>query len=158
MRFKRRIEGKTDYKARLNLLKSGKNRVVFRKTNKYIIGQYIKSIEAKDHVIIGITSKEILKYEWPKALTGSLKSLPASYLTGFLLGKKIIDKGYKDGIADIGLYKSIAKSRAYSFLKGVADAGVKIKVEGKMFPDDKRIREKIGGFNKIKEIIENKFI
>jgi len=34
---RRRREGKTDYKARLNLLKSGLPRVIIRKTNNYII-------------------------------------------------------------------------------------------------------------------------
>ena len=95
MMKRRKQEKKTDYKARLNMLKSGKGRIVFRKTKRYIIGQYIKSEEAKDSVIIGLTSKELLKYGWPASLEGSLKSLPACYLAGFLLGKKILDKEEK---------------------------------------------------------------
>ena len=41
---KRRYEGKTDYKARFFLLKSGKPRVVFRKTNRYLLGTKFASI------------------------------------------------------------------------------------------------------------------
>jgi len=161
---KRRKEGKTDYKARLKMLKSGKPRIVFRKTNKQIIGQYVKSKEARDYVVIGVTSKELLKYGWPKNCEGSLKSIPASYLTGYLLGKKIMDRNGEEAIFDIGLYRSIAKSRIYSFLKGVVDAGVKIKYKEEMFPDKSRIEGKhmkkpiAENFNKIKENIDKKFV
>jgi len=158
---RRRREGKTDYKARINLLRSGKARIVFRKTNRYVIGQYIKSKEAKDYVVVGLTSKKLLKYGWPQSALGSLKSLPACYLTGFLLGKKILDKGKEEGIFDIGLLRSIAGSRVYSFLKGVVDAGVKVGYKEEMFPEKERIegkhlKSKID-VNKIKENIEGKF-
>ena len=159
MKAKRRTRGKTDYKARIKLLKSRKGRIIFRKTNKYIIGQYIKSKEAKDYVVLGVTSKNLLNYGWPESSKGSLKSLPACYLTGFLLGNKILDKDEKEGIFDLGLLWSIPKSRAYAFLNGVSDSGVKIKVEEKMFPQEGRIK-KISvaeiDFNKIKKKIEGK--
>jgi len=161
---KRRIKGKTDYKARINLLKSGKGRIVFRKTNRYIIGQYVESKEAKDKVIVGVNSKELLKYGWPKEATGSLKSLPASYLSGFLLGKKISKKDITEGIFDIGLHRSLKKSRIYSFLKGVIDADIKIKSKEELFPDEKKLRgehmkykEKLD-FDKIKQNIEEKLV
>jgi len=162
---KRRREGKTDYKAKLKLLESGENRIIFRKTNRYIIGGYIKSSEAKDYVIIGLTSKELLKYGWPESLVGSLKSVPASYLTGYLLGKKIIDKDDKvKAIFDLGLIRSIPKSRAYSFLKGVVDSGIEMKYKEKMLPDETRIKGRhlknsiAENFNKIKENIDKKFV
>tara|TARA_Y100000310_G_C20674885_1_gene812425 strand:+ start:1442 stop:1915 length:474 start_codon:yes stop_codon:yes gene_type:complete len=153
MKNKRRIKGNTDYKARINLLKSGKARIVFRKTNKYIIGQYIKSKEAKDSVVLGVTSKNLLEYGWPESKLGSLKSLTASYLTGFLLGNKILKTDEVEGIFDLGLLRSIAKSRPYAFLKGVFDSGVKIKVEGKMFPDEEKLKKENVDFDKIKENI-----
>lgn len=159
------MENKTDYKARLKLLNSGRNRIVFRKTARYIIGQYVKSGEAKDYVILGLTSKELLKYGWPQSLQGSLKSIPASYLTGFLLGKKILDKEEKpEAIFDIGLLRSIPKSRIYSFLKGVADSGINLKYKEEMIPDENRIKGRhlknsiAENFNKIKENIEKKFV
>ncbi len=163
VRKRRRREGKTDYKARINLLRSGKDRIVFRKTNRYVIGQYIKSEEAKDYVLVGLTSKQLLEYGWPQSSRGSLKSLPACYLTGFLLGKKILDK-YGEGtesIFDIGLLRSIVKSRVYSFLKGVVDAGIKVNYKEDMFPEKERLegkylKSKIE-VNKIKENIEGKF-
>ena len=89
---RRRREAKTDYVKRIKLLKSGKPRVVMRKTNKYINVQYVVSKEAKDDVKIGLSSKNLLRLGWPKEAAGSLKSLTASYLTGYLIGKEIIKK------------------------------------------------------------------
>ena len=135
---RRRLQGKTDYKARLVMLKSGIARVVFRKTNRYIIGQFIKSKEAKDFISVGLDSRELVAFGWPKS--PSIKSLPAAYLTGFLLGKKVIDKeGKTRAIFDLGLMRSIPKSREYAFLKGVIDSGVEISGDKKMFPEESRL-------------------
>ena len=41
---KRRRQNRTDYKARIALLKSEKPRVVVRKTNRYILSQLISQI------------------------------------------------------------------------------------------------------------------
>jgi len=51
---RRRKEHKTDYAKRIKLLKGGSPRVVFRKTNKYIISQYVKSKNAQDKIDEGI--------------------------------------------------------------------------------------------------------
>jgi len=141
--YKRKKQGKTDYKNRLGLLKSGLARIVIRKTNKYIIVQYIKSKEARDKIIVGVSSKDLLKNGWAKELEGSLKSVPASYLTGYLAGKKILEKS-KDAsaILDLGLQRNITGSRIYSALKGVIDAGVKINCDKKVFPSEDRIAGK----------------
>jgi len=148
---RRRRESKTDYRLRIELLKSDKPRIVFRKTNRYVIGQCIESENAQDITRVGITSKELLKYGWPKENLGSLKSIPACYLTGFLLGKKILKKGKQECILDIGMIRSIKKSRVYAFLKGVVDSGVKMNVEKEVFPDEKRIK---GEHTKVKDIFE----
>ena len=42
IRKRRRRENKTDYKMRINLLKSQIQRIVFRKSNRYIIGQVVE--------------------------------------------------------------------------------------------------------------------
>lgn len=160
--MKRRREGKTDYKARVGLLMGEKGRVVFRKTNRYITGQYIESKEARDKIIVGVNSKELLNYDWPKSNMGSLKSIPACYFTGFLLGKKMLDKEIKNGIFDIGLNRNVKKSKIYGFLKGVVDSGIKINCKEEVFPEEKRLR---GGnskaklnFEEIKKNIEKKFV
>ena len=158
---RRRLKGKTDYKARIGLLKSDINRIVFRKSNRYIIGQYVESEEAKDKVKVGVTSKQLLEYGWPESNTGSLKTISACYLTGFLLGKKILDKSENKAILDISLIRKIKKSRPYAFLKGAIDAGVEIKTKKEVFPDEKRIlgehmKNKVDT-NQIKQNILDKF-
>ena len=137
---KRRKEHKTDYLKRLKLLKSGKPRIVFRRTNRYLISQYIKSKEAKDKVILGVDSKELQTYGFPENSKGSLKSIPASYLTGLLTGKKIISKKLETPIVDFGMLRTIHKTRVYAFLKGLIDAGIKIKCPKDAFPEENKIK------------------
>ena len=69
---KRRKEAKTDYGKRIKLLKSSSPRIVFRKTNKYVIIQYVISKEAKDEIEFGITSK-INKIWVAKRISGKFK-------------------------------------------------------------------------------------
>lgn len=162
MKKLRRQQAKTDYKARETMLHGEKPRIVFRKTNKYIIGQEIKSKEAKDFVVLGVISNELANYGWPKTASGSLKSIPAAYLTGFLLGKKMIDKDEKaEVIFDLGLIRNVKGSRAYAFLKGVVDSGVEINADKKVFPDESRIlgrhMKSAVELGKIKSAIEKKF-
>jgi large subunit ribosomal protein L18 len=139
---RRRIEGKTDYGKRLNLLKGEKPRVVFRKTNKYVICQYILSKEAKDFVDLGITSKQLLKYGWPEKFSGSLKSITASYLTGYLMGTKIKKENKEIPIIDFGMLKTLHKTKLFAFLKGMIDAGIKISCKKEAFPEEDRIKGK----------------
>ena len=134
---RRRSEGKTNYQARIKMLKGGIPRIVFRKTNRYITAQYVTSREAQDKVEEGASSKDLLNYGWPKEASGSLKSISASYLTGLLLGKKIAGK---EAIIDLGMIRNVHKSRAYAFLKGLVDSGIKISQKEGIFPDEKRIK------------------
>mgnify|MGYP001607800065 CR=1 FL=1 len=134
---RRRRERKTDYKNRFNILKSGIPRTVFRKTNRYIIGQLVESKEAKDRVVINVNSKELLKFGW--LWHGSLKSIPAAYLAGRLFAKRAISKGYKNAILDLGLLSDVKKSRIYAFVKGVQDSGVSLRVKEKHYPNEERI-------------------
>ena len=159
---RRRKENKTDYLKRFKLLKSGLPRIVFRKTNKYLIAQYVISEEAKDKTDTGITSKILLKYGWPENFKGSLKSTPASYFTGLLIGKKVIDNKKETPIADFGMLRVLSKSKVHAFLKGLVDSGVKIKCKEENFPKEDRIfgkhlkKDFSKIFNDIKTNIEKK--
>ncbi|MAG11114.1 50S ribosomal protein L18 [Candidatus Pacearchaeota archaeon] len=137
---RRRKEHKTNYGRRLKLLKSEKPRVIFRRTNKYIIAQYVKSKEAKDKVVWGINSKDLLKYGWPESKSGSLKSITAAYLIGYLIGKQIASKKLVNPIVDSGMVRTLHKTKVFAFLKGLKDAGVKIKCKDETFPSDDRIK------------------
>ncbi len=147
---RRRKEGKTDYKARLGLLKSDRPRVVVRKTNRYIIGEIITTDVAQDKVVVYVNSKELLSKGWPKELAGSLKSLSACYLTGYLLGKK---SKIKEGIFDIGLQRNVKKSRLFAFLKGLVDSGFNISYNEEVLPN-KEILTKNQRTGKLISVIE----
>jgi len=155
---KRRKEFKTDYGKRVKLLKSEKPRVVFRRTNRYIIAQYVESSEARDEIKIGVNSKQLLKFGWPEKNSGSLKSIPASYLTGYLIGKQIKNKKLETPIVDFGMLRTEHKTKPHAFLKGLVDAGIEIKTKEETFPEENRImgenlKEKID-IKKIKSSID----
>ncbi len=138
VKFRRRRVEKTDYKARLALLKSGLPRLAVRKTNRYVIAQIVKSKEAQDAVVCCANSKELLNYGW----SFSLKSIPAAYLTGFLLGTRAKKNKIKDVILDIGLQRSTKGSRIYAVLKGVIDAGLLAKYSEDVMPSKERLSGK----------------
>lgn len=136
----RRRKNKTNYSSRLKLLKSGGPRVVFRKTNRYIIAQYVVSEEAQDKIVLNINSKMLLKHGWPESAKGSLKSISASYLTGYLMGKKISEKKLETPIVDFGMIRTLHKTKVYGFLKGLIDSGIKVKCSEECFPEESRIK------------------
>lgn len=152
---RRRREAKTDYKTRFALLKSEKPRLVVRKTNCYILVQIIESDVAQDRVIVRANSIELLQKGWPKEKAGSLKSLPAAYLTGFLLVKKLKSK-LNEVVLDIGLQRNIQMGRLYAVLKGATDAGLKVVHSEKALPSIDRIEKNENLktiFEKVKENI-----
>lgn len=137
---RRRIENKTDYGKRIKLLKSEKPRLVFRKTNKYVISQYVVSEEAQDKIVFGINSKELSKYGWPESAKNGLKNLTASYLTGYLTAKKILKDKLEQPIVDFGMARVLHTSKLYAFLKGLIDGGLEINCKDEAFPSEDRIK------------------
>ncbi|MCR4323960.1 MAG: 50S ribosomal protein L18 [Nanoarchaeota archaeon] len=135
---RRRRENKTDYKLRKSLLKSSLPRIVIRRTNKFFIIQVVESFEAQDKVILGVTSKDLLKKGWNVKMQGSLKSIPAGYLSGILLAKKI-GKGKKKFIVDLGMARTLKGSRVFAVVKGLVDGGLDLNVNEKVFPSEDRL-------------------
>ena len=136
--YKRKKEGKTNYKKRLNYIKSGFPRLVVRPSLKHIQLQVVEFHEDGDKILFSTNSKELNKFGW-KAPTGNI---PAAYLTGLLCGSKIKSK-IKELIVDFGLNSVIVKSRLFAVLKGILDAGIKINVKGEVLPEQERISGKI---------------
>ena len=160
---KRRKQRKTDYGKRLKLLKSGLPRIAFRKTNKYVNSQYVESKEARDKVLLEVSSKKLLNYGWPKEQEGSLKTIPAAYLTGFLMGKKILKRKLPQKIIiDSGMIIMKNKTKPFAFIKGLIDSGINITCKEDAFPEEDRITGKSlkkdfsEKFNEIKLKIEEK--
>ena len=150
---RRRMEGKTDYQARFNLLKSGNSRFVVRKTNRYIIVQIAESEIAQDKIIARASSKELLEKGWPKEKEGSLKSLQAAYLTGFLLAKKV-SKIIKHAVLDSGINRNIHGSRIYAALNGALGGGLKIPHSDDALPSEERLKENTNLFKLMQSIKE----
>ncbi len=136
--YRRKREGKTNYKKRLNMLKSGKIRFVVRKSLNNLTVQLVEFSPKGDKVLASSHSRELEKYGW-KAIRSNL---PTAYLTGLLTGRKAVKKDIKEAILDAGFYSSIKGSKIYTAVKGALDAGLKINVDEKILPDEKRISGK----------------
>jgi len=76
--FRRRREGKTDYRQRQRLLRSRIPRAVVRMSSKNTYIQFIAYDEIGDKVLASASSKELTKFGW----TAPTGNLPAAYLTG----------------------------------------------------------------------------
>ncbi len=133
--FRRKREGRTNYKKRLTLLKSGKLRIIIRKTNKQIILQIAQYTPEGDKILCGVNSSSLAKHGW----NYSHKNLPACYLAGLLLGKKALSHKIKEAIFDAGLQTPVAGSRIYAALKGAVDAGLNVPVSEEVFPSQERL-------------------
>ena len=158
--YKRKRQGKTNYKKRLRLLISSNHRLVVRIFLKNISAQIIEHLPEGDKVIVSATAKELEKKGW-KYHKGNV---PSAYLTGLLIGKKAIEKGIKEAILDAGLKNPTKGSRIYACLKGAIDAGLDIAHSKEIFPDDSRIKgehiakykESLSDISKTFEEIKNK--
>ncbi len=134
--FRRRREGKTDYRSRRALVLSRLPRLVTRGTLKHTIVQIIKAETTGDQVIVSAHSRELVKtYGWKD----NCGNLPAAYLTGLLCGFRAVVHGVKKAVLDIGLRSPSRGVRVFAALKGVLDAGVMVPHSESMLPDDPRI-------------------
>jgi len=134
VRFRRRREGKTNYKKRLQFLKSKKLRFVVRISNKNCVCQVVKYSPEGDKTLITVRSNELKEYSY-KGNTGNRK---ATYLTGYLCAKKSQNK---KAILDMGLQHLHPKGRLYSALKGAVDGGMDIPHDEAVLPDTTMFEE-----------------
>ena len=135
--FRRRREGKTDYRARKALILSKLPRIVARGSLNHMTVQVVKAKIEGDEVLTSAHSKELTKkFGWK----GSCGNTPAAYLTGFLCGLKALEKGIKKAILDIGLKTPTKGSKVFAVLKGLLDAGVEVPHGEEKLPDESRIR------------------
>ncbi|UCE96211.1 MAG: 50S ribosomal protein L18 [Candidatus Bathyarchaeota archaeon] len=133
--YRRRREGKTDYKARKALIISRLPRLVTRASSKHTNVQIIEATPEGDKVIASANSQELRNYGWQAACG----NLPSAYLTGLLCGMRSIGKNVKKAVADIGLHQPTKGARIFASLKGAIDAGLEIPHNIKKLPDGKRL-------------------
>ncbi|KMZ71085.1 60S ribosomal protein L5-1 [Zostera marina] len=167
VKFKRRREGKTDYRARVRLINQDKNkyntpkyRFVVRFTNKDIVAQIISSSIAGDLVLASAFAHELPRY----GLKVGLTNYSAAYCTGLLLARRVLkilelDEEYEGNVEasgedyyvepsegrrpfrallDVGLIRTTTGNRVFGALKGALDGGLDIPHGEKRF----------AGFNK----------
>ena len=133
---RRRREGKTDYRKRLALLKSGETRIVVRRSLKQIRVQFIDYSEKGDKIVASAMGSDLKsQYQWNHATSNT----SAAYLTGLLAGKRAKEAGITQGVLDIGRQVPVKGSKIFAALKGVLDAGVQCYVSEEELPDEKRI-------------------
>ncbi|XP_059433878.1 large ribosomal subunit protein uL18 [Corylus avellana] len=162
VKFKRRREGKTDYRARIRLINQDKNkyntpkyRFVVRFTNKDITAQVISASIAGDLVLAAAYSHELPRY----GLEVGLTNYAAAYCTGLLLARRVLnllemDKEYEGNVEatgedysvepadsrrpfrallDVGLLRTTTGNRVFGALKGALDGGLDIPHSEKRF-------------------------
>lgn len=133
--FRRRREGKTDYHLRKKLISSRKLRLVVRRSLSNINLQLIESTIEGDRVMAHAGTSELKDFGW-KAGTGNM---PASYLAGYLVGKRATVKGLKYAILDLNRYKITKENRLLAAMKGAIDGGLEIPHDDKVLPKGDRI-------------------
>ncbi|KAI4356229.1 hypothetical protein L6164_000267 [Bauhinia variegata] len=173
VKFKRRREGKTDYRARIRLINQDKNkyntpkyRFVVRFTNKDIIAQVTSASIAGDIVLAAAYAHELPNF----GLKVGLTNYAAAYCTGLLLARRVLkilemDAEYEGNVEatgedfsvepaetrrpfrallDVGLIRTTTGNRVFGALKGALDGGLDIPHSDKRF----------AGFNKDKKELD----
>jgi len=136
VQYRRKREGKTDYNARLRLLRGNLPRFIIRRTLHNIIAQVATYEPSGDKIHSTVTSGELAKYGWK----GPGSNTPAAYLVGLLAGKKAVAKGVNVAISDIGMQSSVKSSVLYAVIKGANDAGLSVSVSDAVVPSAGRLR------------------
>ncbi|CDW60565.1 Ribosomal L18p and Ribosomal L18 c domain contain ing protein [Trichuris trichiura] len=164
VKFRRRRQGKTDYRARRYLVVQDKNkyntpkyRLVVRITNKDVVAQIAYAKVGGDVVLTSAYSHELPKYGVKVGLT----NYAAAYCTGLLLARRHLKKRNLDSVCkgveeatgkdynveseegqqgafrcflDVGLARTTTGSRVFGVMKGAVDGGLDIPHEHRRFP------------------------
>jgi len=115
------------------MLMSKRDFITINVSNENTQVQILKPEITGDRVVASAHSRFLLKDGWK----GSRKNIPASYLTGYLAGKKALSKGVDTAIVYTGTRKYT--QRIAAGVKGVVDAGVKVPSNEETFPPEERI-------------------
>ncbi len=134
--LRRSREEKTNYGRRRNLLMGRRDFITVQISNENTLVQIHKPEMSGDKVLSSAHSRYLLSKGWK----GSRKSISASYLTGYLAGKKALTHGVQNAVLYTGTRKYT--QRIAAALKGVIDAGVEIPADEETFPSTDRLTGK----------------
>lgn len=132
--FRRRREGKTDYRKRRGIIVGEKEFLTVSISGKYVYGQIHRASSNGDFTICSATSLSLAKIAGWK---GYSKNLPSAYLTGYLLGKRALAKNISNLVFYSGIDRFVHGSRIASLLNGAKEAGLNVMVDKKSLPDEK---------------------
>lgn len=133
--FRRKREGKTDYRMRIRMLSGWKPRLVIRPAIKNMNAQIVIYKDSGDIVVAGSHSLALARYGW----TVHGGNLPAAYLTGYMLGMLARKKNIGEAILDTGMRTPIKGGRIYACAQGVIDAGVRVPIDKSVVPSIERL-------------------
>ncbi len=135
--FRRRREGLTNYRFRRSILRGGVPRAVVRKSLNQTTAQIIEFGIEGDRILVSALGNDLKKMGWK----WSNSNIPASYLTGYLLGVRALDKGIKEAVLDINMERPIKGSKIFACLKGMIDAGLDVPYgDEEIFPPEDRLK------------------
>ena len=131
--YRRRREGKTNYRKRLALIKSGKPRMVVRRSNRNVTVQFVEFQPKGDNTKVTVTGKHLQKlFGWP-----SKRNVWTAYLAGLYAGKLAQKGGVNDFVLDMGMYVSTKGNIVFAALKGAVEAGLKSSMDEGVVPSEK---------------------
>nr|CAG4645677.1 EOG090X09YS [Lynceus sp. MCZ IZ 141354] len=164
VKFRRRREGKTDYRARKRLVVQDKNkyntpkyRLIVRFSNKNIVCQVAYARIEGDVIVCAANSHELPRY----GVKVGLSNYAAAYCTGLLLARRLLKKFKLDSIyqgctdvkgtdynvedvddgpgafrafLDVGLARTTTGNRVFGAMKGAVDGGIDVPHSEKRFP------------------------
>lgn len=134
--FRRRREGKTDYRKRRGIIVGRSPFLSVRVSGRYIYAQILRPTASGDVTICATSSRDLTKFGWK----GPSKNLPGAYLTGFYLGQLARQTNVKNAIVYSGVGRFIHGSRIASVINGAKEAGLEIGVDEESLPDEKRTK------------------
>lgn len=135
--FRRRREGKTDYRKRRGLIIGRQPFLSIRVSGKYIYGQILKATANGDITLCAASSRDLEeKFGWK----GSPKSIPGAYLTGLYLGKIASQAEVENVVVYAGVGRFIHGSRIASLIAGAKESGLQIEIDEESLPDKERLR------------------
>ena len=134
--YRRRREGKTDFRKRLRHLRSGMPRLVVRRTLTQTIVQFAEYDPQGDRILAQASSPELAKMGW----SASTSTVPAAYLTGLLAAKRAAEAGVEEAVLDGGIGKPTVGGKVYSALQGVLDGGLWVPHGEEVLPSEERLR------------------
>ena len=131
--LRRLREEKTNYRKRRAILMSRMPFVTVHISNENAQVQIHVPEMAGDRVVAAAHSRHLI----PKGWKGSRKSVTASYVTGYLAGKKATAGGTKSAILYSGTRRYTQRMAAA--LKGLVDAGLEVPASPETFPSEERL-------------------